>query len=333
MINHQYAEQIARYLSGNIGEEEASTLMEWVKADATNQAYFEECKALWELSNNYDDTFESDVPAAWEKVARRINEPRLSSVKSEPRSIVKHIWLRAAVILFLVVAGFMIAQFLKIEQPAELAYHTQTEEQIRVDLPDGSTVWLNENSKLSYLPSFQERIVQLEGEAFFEVARDEQHPFEIIAANSKTVVLGTTFNVRAYPNEEEVAVTVKSGKVVLRPINKTDKAILLEAGESGEVERSTAQVSKKAEQQVNADAWKTKRLAFEDVPLREVIPTLERYFNLEINVQNEALLNCHINGTYEQPDIEQIMKVFQFILEIDVQQNQKQYLLNGEGCE
>ncbi len=332
MKHHPPSELITRYLSGDLPEGQAELLMRWIDESKENRTFFEESQALWELSSQYDDQFETDVAKAWTIVEKKINQPEIVAT-SPRRSLPTSLWRIAAAVALLLVVGFALFQLTTPKVPPPLVFQTAEDQRQQIDLPDGSTVWLNENSRLSYQPPFTLRKVKLEGEAFFEVAEDKAHPFEILAANSKTVVLGTQFNVRAYPDEPEVAVTVKSGQVALRALSEPQEQLILRAGQSGQLSRADEQVSQLPAAQTNADAWKTRRLEFEDVPLRQVLPALERYFDLEIEVSDEKLLNCHLNGTYDKPQIEHIMEVLQFILNVQVEEQQGKYVINGKGCE
>ena len=121
-------------------------------------------------------------------------------------------WSVAAAIAVLLVASWWI--FLRERTPDTFAISTQTNESRSITLPDESKVVLNENSTLSYHYAGDIRKVVLSGEAFFDVAKDPRHPFVIQSEDVETKVLGTSFNIRAYPDEGKVKVSVKTGRVI-----------------------------------------------------------------------------------------------------------------------
>ncbi len=193
---------------------------------------------------------------------------------------------------------------------------------------------MNGDSELRYDEKFDQRRVELKGEAFFDIARMEEKPFEIYSGVAKTLVLGTAFNVRAYPTEDKVEVTVVRGKVALVETKETQKAVLLEAGNAGSYDKAKKTVQKEEAPKVNADSWKTEKLVFENTQLNEVIESLERYFNVDIEASNPSVLNCHFTGNYEKPELDQILEVLAFGVDLSIEKyDDDRYLLEGIGCE
>ena len=205
-----------------------------------------------------------------------------------------------------------------------------------VVLPDSSQVWLNENTTLTYRKPFWRRQVELDGEAFFEVTHDGIRSFSIFSGEAKVTVLGTTFNVRAYPGENQVEVTVKTGKVRLEDRETRLEDIVLEAKETGVFEKETGRIQEKEEEMVNADAWRTKVIAFGGTPIRDVFATLERYYGIKITLESEALLNCSpMYGTmsYSDPPLEELVEVLEKYFNADFEKvDEKAYRVSGEGC-
>jgi transmembrane sensor len=343
MNDAHYTTLIGKYLSGNISPEERHLLLHWIETDANNRAFFEEMLQVWSLSDDYPTTLPTtDTPQAWLQLEQRLfgggtalmNPPAdKSSTKIRRLSINKVILLAAAIILAVVTIG--IWQLVGFSDAATQIYQTAVHEKREVQLPDGSTVWLNENTRLTFSKRFVSRTVTLEGEAFFDVQRMEARPFTIQSGKTITVVLGTSFNVRAYPQEARVEVAVVSGKVELRHADKIQEKILLEAGKTGVFDQQQqAFLTTATVPAVNASAWKNKRLRFQDTPMREVVHILERYFNQKIQVDNPAILDCPLNGDYPQPKLEEMLRIIEFAMPVQITvQSDSLLVITGKGCQ
>lgn len=340
MGDAKYLDLIAKYLSGNISETERSDLLAWAAASESNKLFFDEMIQLWSISADYEESFEPDVEAAWNKLDGKLKvlekpapaEPKQAKiVRLSPLRWVARI---AAVLLILAAAGYWWntePEILFGEQM--VAIETQETDRQEHHLPDGSIVWLNENTSLSYKKGFKERIVHLEGEAFFDVERMEDSPFTILSGDAKTTVLGTSFNVRAYPEEEQVEVTVETGKVRFEEQATEEKKIVLQAGKAGLYIKETNEVKVVDQKDPNVIAWKTRRLVFEKEVFGNSIQTLERYFNTKIQVSNSNILNCTWTSKPEEnPDLAKLLEVAAFTMDLEIVPVQNGYLLKGNGC-
>ena len=157
----------------------------------------------------------------------------------------------------------------------------------KVILPDGTKVWLNNESRLQYPPSFTgaERTVLLTGEAYFEVAPDKQHPFRVKVGELAVNVLGTHFNVSAYPDEKKVTTTLLAGSVKL---DKDDAHIILKPGEQGVFIPGRDQAEMQVLQHIDTDniiAWKEGKFYFFHADLPSVLRQLARWYNVDIVFQ------------------------------------------------
>ncbi|MRG45409.1 DUF4974 domain-containing protein [Chitinophaga sp. SYP-B3965] len=168
----------------------------------------------------------------------------------------------------------------------ETVYNTITTpkgRQFRLQLPDGSKVWLNAASSVKYPTTFagKERRVELTGEAYFEVAKNADHPFKVKAGDATEVeVLGTSFNINSYPDETTIRTTLLDGAVRL---NAYQQSQILKPGQQAVVKPAKAQL----ELVNNADldkvmAWKNGLFNFEDASLEEVMRQLERWYDIEV---------------------------------------------------
>jgi len=218
--------------------------------------------------------------------------------------------------------------------PVLAIVETGAEEQKELTLPDGSVVLLNENSRLVYVKDFAVREVNLEGEAFFEVTKQNGQSFEIKTKTTKTRVLGTSFNVRAY-EEMPVEVAVVTGKVAVESISAEAKTAVTLLPNEGVIYDAIANKMEKNKQTSNNSlAWKTQELVFDNMALGNVLETLERYFEVEIE-SDSKILNCHYTGTFKSPKLDEVFNTiaFTFPTDLEIKKVDGKYILIGQGCE
>jgi transmembrane sensor len=206
---------------------------------------------------------------------------------------------------------------------------TGPHERTQVVLPDGTTVYLNSSSELSYNLNVDDdqRTVRLKGEAYFDVQRDATRPFIIQSGNTTTEVLGTSFNLRSYADEEFDALDVREGRVRFGAGEK----IVVEQGGGARYYRQQHRLEG-TQAQVNADAWKSRKLTFVNVTLKDAIRELERFYHVTIHVKTQALLQCHFTAEFTNTPIDEVMEVISSALEFRYSKEGDIYLLSGQPC-
>ncbi len=338
---------IARFLAGEMTELEQKAFSEWIDASETNRLMYEDTKALWELTGQYkttlDDTWETtEVENSWdrfEKKFQEIEDPKLT-LKTNPvvaeknrTGLIRQLMKVAAVFLVGFGLTYVFLQNQNDPQPKMVIFESEVNEKKELTLPDGTKIWMNERSKLEYAADFEPRLIELEGEAFFDVAHQNGNPFEIRSGATKTIVLGTSFNVRAYPEERFVEVSVETGKVAFQEKSITAKSLILQPGDAGVFRAQQKTLLKVREPNTNKTSWKKKELVFDDASLAEVIPAMERYFGAKIQASTLEILNCHITGHYKEPTLSELLKVLAYSLDIEVVKEKDKFILNGYGCD
>ena len=326
---------IAKYLAKEISEADEKTLMEWVKRDPANQISFDEMKMIWEEAIPESIDFSDEQNDIWKNIDNLIEEETVQIEKTQP--IVKKLpfyRLRniAAAVALLVGIGLWWLNTGESETGRLVAYETINETK-DISLPDGSHISLNAHSRLSYHSDFKVRDVDLVGEAFFEIARDTLHPFSIHSNGTLTQVLGTSFNIRAYPDEEEVEVAVVTGKVAFskEKTEKADKVILL-PGNKAILKKKVAKIVK-TETAPNELAWTTKELIFDDSNMGNVLKTLKRYYHLDIDLENKAIENCHFTGHFKNASVDEVLKALSFALDLKSEKLDQKLVFKGKGCD
>jgi len=337
MKEEQKLNSIAKYLSDNSDSTEREELFAWVKEDPANKALLEDSMEVWEASEPAELEFQPNIEAAWNKMDNRLQTARETSPSEaiiRPISFFK-LWMRiaAAAVILLGIAWWQYPNFSGGEM---IERQTVAQEKTTIDLPDGSKVWLNQHSSLQYEKSFDKRVVYLEGEAFFEVAKKNGKSFEIFAGDSKTSVLGTSFNVRAYPEENKVEIAVETGKVDFSAENDAEENVLLTKGEFATYTKSSQEVQKLTLAKLNAAAWKKGALQFDNTNLAEVVESIERYYDIEIEVTNSEIFNCiwSITKTHNKPVLEELFEMLEYTNGLKIEQiSNTTFSFSGTGCE
>lgn len=276
--------------------------------------------------NNIKMTYKEkdiDTDRAWMKVSNRIadsEEKKNIAVKAE-----FPLFLKIAASIILVVGlgwgGFRIAVPKQI-----LIASDANEKNITVALPDGSTVWLNRNSSLTYPARFsrQNRTVKLNGEAFFDVARDESKPFLIDAGKAEVKVLGTSFNVMTDNGNSEVEVFVTTGSVLVTE-KKGERSVILEPGFIGRVSDKT-NISELVSD-ANYLSWNTEKLVYNGQDLGTVFRDLKRAYNIDIRTDDAAITKLTLTSVFEEQPHDTIIKVICTTFNLRYIKNDESYLL------
>lgn len=206
---------------------------------------------------------------------------------------------------------------------------TQSGENATIRLSDGTVIHLNAESVLKYPNKFigNTREVYLEGEAFFEVAKDKKHPFIIHSSKMDTKVVGTSFNILAYPNQKKQEVSVVTGKVSVSS-TVTKQNVFVFPGQKATIEKETNNL--KAYSQINIStiaSWRKNILVFEDVAVNEVIATLERHYGVKIIIQNDSLQHLIINASFEEAEPEQVLNLLCKSIDASFEKEKNSYII------
>jgi len=230
-MEKKYWDLIVKHFTEEILPAEEKELNEWIKQSTANAQMFKKVEKLLKLSKESFETYMPDTAKKWDKLkAKILVEPAHSQTRSvkAPRTY----WLKmAAAVLLIAGLGYVLSTIEKEGPVTETIAYVEIEAIDSVSvfyLPDSTKIRLNKNSRFSYPEKFVGGIrgVNLSGEAFFEVTGDTANPFIVYAGNTQTRVLGTSFNVRAYEDEEDVEVAVVEGKVKFSSEDSKEEVIL-----------------------------------------------------------------------------------------------------------
>jgi ferric-dicitrate binding protein FerR (iron transport regulator) len=263
-------------------------------------------------------TFTSvNTDLAWEKVQHRIS----AHESTRGRFIKPSVYVpRLAPVLVRIAAVFILAltAYFMFRYEASPAYITQTADNSvgmqALVLPDGSKVYLKEGASITYPDAFtaDERKVEFEGEAFFEITADPSKPFRIMAGPVGVEVLGTSFNLDACPGHDQVVLSLHSGQVLfysLDPDNgEIKEKVLLKPGQSGIYSCQTGLLHRSLAMEPNHLAWKTGVLEFNDTPLNEVLDQLSEHYQLEFQCEHPSPEQLKLTATFDNEPIESVIE-------------------------
>ena len=289
---------------------------------------------LWGISKDYKNDYEPNVTLGLSKLKTRIAQDKVVGGATKVIAINRRQWLGriAAAVVLLVTCGFLFTIFVNNSSDNQVLATTDTIME-NVLLPDGSTVWVNKHSQLSFPTTFTgaDRVVELQGEAFFQVTKNPDQPFIVKMPNSEVKVLGTAFNVSAYPEEATTIVEVTEGKVFFIA-SETAEEVILTANEKIVLNNVDATLSTIQALDWTTTAWKAKQLNFEDdQPLSEIADYLMANFQVELDFDEEKLGNCPFNSSLVKNTPEAILKKVDLAFpSIQLKEvHSKYYQLNG----
>ncbi|MBS2212092.1 DUF4974 domain-containing protein [Carboxylicivirga mesophila] len=184
-------------------------------------------------------------------------------------------------------------------------------------LPDGTKGWLKGGSELSYQTLFKQRHVNLSGEAYFDVAHDKAHPFEVIGSASKIVVLGTRFTADMWPDNSTTEVVLESGKVKFVPNNS--EPTILNPGERLLYQRMSNHVLVEAVETEVVNSWVKGLLVFRGDNLKQVADKLGEWYNVEVVLEGDYPKDYMFRATFKNESIEEVLKLMALTAPIDYQ--------------
>ncbi len=313
---------LLQLLKNEDASKEYDTLDEWKKEAV------ESLKALDSLSKDSGDSISSsykkyDKVAAWEKISNQL-EPTPT-----PQSPKSNKWIWATLLLFLI-AGTAFITYKSIcssTDKTQKIYNSDTQT-MAFALEDESQIWLREGGSILSLESdfTQERRVRLEGEAFFDIAKDAERPFIIELTDSDFIkVLGTSFNV--INKEDQLDVVVYSGVVEFHTLNRP---LTLQKGDMATRIKGSISVVKNKDG--NKISWKTNQLVFEDTPLLKVFKALENHYNISIHIDKGISSNCPIRTKFTDESIESVMKELSQLSRFEYNINHDQISVKNINC-
>jgi transmembrane sensor len=322
---------IGKYFAGETSSEENAVVEAWRNENATNQKQFDQYRTIFTKASTVRSDQQFDTDAAWSKLKNRLHVKNTSKVaRMRPEVAISKAFLRlAASIVILITVGFFTYRLIFPERDRmQLASGKSI---LRDTLPDGTNVVVNKQSKVSYAFNSRRKqhVVKLSGEAYFTVNSRKNKTFIVEAEGLLIRDIGTSFNVKAYPNTDSIEVFVEEGEV--RFYSEDNDGVNLSAGTKGVYNKSTKKFSTR---QARPDivSYKSRFFVFTDQSLGEVVQLINDAYEKQI-VISDSLKNCRLTVTFNNEDIAEIASVIAETLGLTVQPSDTQIKLEGKGCE
>ncbi|QNL48670.1 FecR family protein [Olivibacter sp. SDN3] len=329
MNNNRIIILLTRKMAGEISDREQEELSKLL-AENPEAIYYEEfVSELW----HHKEDQSSDASLAYQRHKKRFGE-QLDFDSAEKKNTFAY--GLAACLLCLVLTGIFWKLFLT-ESASDAFTEIIAEKGVRkkLHLPDGTAVWLNADSRLSYndFEKEGERLVNLTGEAYFDVTKNKHKPFIIKTDKLAISVLGTAFNVKAYPNDQQTEATLISGAIELAIKDRPKEKIQLKPSEKVEVLHNDqvikpnkkgegslvftlsnlSKVQMKDQEYIQETSWIENKLIFKNERMEELLPKLERWYNVNIRISDPKIRQYRYTANIAGEDIKQLLDAMQLV--------------------
>lgn len=339
-------QNILRYLEKIASNAEKAEVEAWLEDSPEHGEELEQMEKIWEESKALKDYQVFDKQMAWKKLQKSMKNEENSHVSTQtakrvslpttatPSNGFPMLRIAAMFLLFITVGVLFYLGFGGDIASVQADYQiVKSENQIsKIPLSDGSIVWLNQNSilKIPTTTFSDKREVVLEGEAFFDIAKDPNRPFTIETDEANIKVLGTSFNVNSR-FVGRVDVTVKSGKVQLYSKIDESEQVVLKKNDKGVFKNN--QAKKVSNDNPNFLSWKTGVLDFENEKLETILSTLSQHYQLDLRFEEGSLLpDCPSTEHFNNQKVEEVLEDLKYVFQFTITQVEGGYILSGGDC-
>jgi transmembrane sensor len=315
----------SRYVAGEANQTEIEELLELVKGEHAGSDLEGEMEHFWNMQSG-----EAGDEVDWQRIYNRAvaSDPKVISLKQGRRA-----WLSAAAAILVgicsIAAWFAVHQYTDQESLKYVTGKAKPGKTLMVFLSDGTKVTLNSGSQLRYPENFHggKREVYLDGEAFFEVAHNPARSFLVHSGKVVTSVLGTSFNVMAYPKMSNLSVTVVTGKVAVKN-TASEKMVTLTPKQRAILNTGKEGFSVDAVKDVaDVIAWRKGELVFNHATLEEIALKLGNKYGIKIDINNKEKAGRKITGTFNKQSFTEIMDAVTHLTETHYKETTNNYII------
>ncbi|WP_207535903.1 FecR family protein [Desertivirga arenae] len=335
-MNEHYQELITQYFDRTISDEGLNELRDWMDLHPDHQRDFCETMKVLEESRHWFSS-PPDMEAAWCKIENAVQNNSIGAVPQQKTFKVFY-YAAASIAFILTTLGFWLNPFEQQSQnPKEYVYFNNGKgKRSKLILPDSSILHLNSESSVRFPKHFEEGIreVELSGEAFFDVTHKKEKPFVVSSGAVKTTVLGTSFNIKAFPSERKVAVTVASGKVGVSIASKDGQKFLqyLLTGQQLDINTLTGDYSFNTVNPANAFGWKNSKLVLENQSLDEIAITLSRWYNIKTVLADPENTHSKYTAKFDNMPLREVMDILVQLTGCSYTFQANRLIINNKNC-
>ena len=313
--NKHIDELIANYLTEGLDKNALDELKTWIAASAENQQYFIRQREIWFSAVSREAASVYDKDKAFENFRNRVESQKEIQSTSRRGFSLSALWRYAAVVAIIIAVGcisYWQGEVNVKDTFADISVEAPLGSKTKLYLPDGTLVWLNAGSRMTYSQGFgvDNRKVELEGEGYFEVKRNEKIPFFVMTKDLQLQVLGTKFNFRDYPEDHEVVVSLLEGKVGLNNLLREEKEAVLSPDERAVLNKANGFLTVESVTASNASQWTDGYLFFDEELLSDIAKELERSYNVKIHIANDSLKTFRFYGNFvrREQNIQEVLE-------------------------
>ena len=313
--NKHIDELIANYLTEGLDKNALDELKTWIAASAENQQYFIRQREIWFSAVSREAASVYDKDKAFENFRNRVECQKEIQSTSRRGFSLSALWRYAAVVAIIIAVGcisYWQGEVNVKDTFADISVEAPLGSKTKLYLPDGTLVWLNAGSRMTYSQGFgvDNRKVELEGEGYFEVKRNEKIPFFVKTKDLQLQVLGTKFNFRDYPEDHEVVVSLLEGKVGLNNLLREEKEAVLSPDERAVLNKANGLLTVESVTASNASQWTDGYLFFDEELLPDIAKELERSYNVKIHIANDSLKTFRFYGNFvrREQNIQEVLE-------------------------
>ena len=313
--NKHIDELIANYLTEGLDKNALDELKTCIAASAENQQYFICQREIWFSAVSREAASVYDKDKAFENFRNRVESQKEIQSTSRRGFSLSALWRYAAVVAIIIAVGcisYWQGEVNVKDTFADISVEAPLGSKTKLYLPDGTLVWLNAGSRMTYSQGFgvDNRKVELEGEGYFEVKRNEKIPFFVKTKDLQLQVLGTKFNFRDYPEDHEVVVSLLEGKVGLNNLLREEKEAVLSPDERAVLNKANGLLTVESVTASNASQWTDGYLFFDEELLPDIAKELERSYNVKIHIANDSLKTFRFYGNFvrREQNIQEVLE-------------------------
>ncbi len=330
MTSSRFDVLAALVLSGEASKEETVEFEAMLNASKSKQIIFEKLKRAWDTDLLYSQgSYQKQSEDLWLKYQLE----RWSTRKKK-----WHQSFKAAASIAILIASGLLFHFIyqqvdteqqTISEAKEIVKETKPGEKLKTMLPDGTMVYLNAGSRLTYPDNFGDssRIVELKGEGYFEVAEDKARPFTVRTHSMDVTALGTEFCVNVSNNSHQDLVALVSGKLLITNVH--NEQIKIDSGYTVKLSRENYGFSTSNIDYLTEVAWKDGALHFDNTSFNKIVQTLELNYGVEFRMDQQLnKINDTYTGTFKNESLDNVLKVLSFSMNFNYEINGKIVLIN-----